>query len=164
MGQRNKNIEPGWKMTTAQIYGRGENGKQPGYFEMFKQVCRALDWKGNAEQMTAFRREFHVMSGLGPVSAKTINRLEGFDALKKTWLAVTQPANLNEQMKMEQMPRHRLITRIRSMAPEAYWSKIARDKYGTDDLDGLNDKELTDLRNTCEARMAKPKTKMECPF
>lgn len=151
MSARNSEIRPGWKMTWAQSWS---------YVRMWNEIRRATGWENTREA----RLDWHEASGLGRCSAKDINHLKGFDALKIYWLAVTKPANLNEQMRMQEMPKHRLKTRIRGMTPEAYWSKIARDKYGTDDLDGLNEKELIDLRNTLEARTAKPKTVVECPF
>lgn len=163
MSQRNKNIEPGWKMTTAQIYA-SKDAKQPGYFAMFAQVAAAKGWKGNVEQMKAYRREFHVMSGLGPCSAKTIDRMKGFDALKRTWLAIVQPSNLNAQMKMEGMPKHRLITRIKSMAHEDYWRALLNSpRFKARELENLDEKGLIDFRNTLEARLAASRDEHQAP-
>lgn len=145
----------GWKMSI---------GQRNSYFKMWAQIVRVRGYRGSAEVMSALRHDFHAECGLGRISAKEIDRMKGFDAVKARFLAIMHPANLNAQMSMADQPRHRLITRITDMAPQAYWARIARDKYGTDDLDGLNEKELTDLRNTLEARTAKLKTTVECPF
>src|SRR5882672_9402566 len=93
------------------------------YWRMFGDVAEAKGWTGNGEQMSAHRRQFHVLAGLGPISAKAIDHLQMidgfgrdhlkmFDAIKACHLAITQPGNLNARMRMENQPRHRLITKI----------------------------------------------------
>lgn len=148
MSQRNRNIIPGWKMTLNQ---------RAAYWRMFADVAEAKGWTGNGDQMSAHRREFHVLAGLGPISAKAIDHLKMFDAIKACHLAITQPGNLNAQMRMENQPRHRLITRIKSMAPEGYWRAIMRDKFHSQELEDLTETELTQLRNTIEARLQEKK-------
>lgn len=142
----NHHIAPGWKMTFAQ---------RAMYFRMFADVARAKGWTGDKEQMAAHRYEFHKMAGLRPVSAKAIDHLKGFDAMKACWLSITQPENLDAQINMANMPRHRTITRIKSMCAEGYWrALLASERFLKRELEELDDSELTNFRNTLEARIA----------
>lgn len=130
---------PGWKMTVDQ---------RRSYWRMWGDICRVLGWEPTAEA----RYDWHEASGLGRCSVKEIDHLTGFDELKKYWLAVTQPANLQAQLAMAKMKCTRLMTRIRWSFPEALWKQISRDKFKTEDLNELKEEQLEQLRNTCDAR------------
>jgi hypothetical protein len=133
-------LKPGWKMTETQVRL---------YWRMFAAICEAKGWRQDDDH----RREWHCLAGLGPCSAKTIDRMKGFDALKACWLAITQPANFNAQMAMQDQPRHRLITRIRADFPEAYVRcLVTSQRFKATCLEDLTEKQLIDLRNTLCAR------------
>ena len=56
-------------------------------------------------------------------------------------------------MRQLNQPRIRLKYAVNALAPAAeYWAEIARDRFGTDDLDALSIEQLTQLRNTLAAR------------
>jgi len=63
-----------------------------------------------------------------------------------------QPAGRSAgQLRQLNQPRIRLKYAINALAPAAgYWSRIARDKFGTDDLDALSIEQLTQLRKHLE--------------
>lgn len=136
----------GHKMTEAQ---------RNAYWSMFGQVCAKMRLADlSHDERNAFRRELHERAGLGPISVKAIDHLKGYDAIKGVFLAILRPGDLNAQMRQEYMSCTRLIVRIRSLAPEAYWTKIMHDKFGACDIDELDESELTQLRNTVEVRVA----------
>ncbi|MEK9753269.1 MAG: hypothetical protein VW338_08675 [Rhodospirillaceae bacterium] len=74
--------------------------------------------------------------------------MQEFDTLKSECLAILQPADIKTQMELQNADLIRLRWSIRRLADQPYWSKIARDKFGTDKLDTLNEEQLTQLRNT----------------
>lgn len=75
-----------------------------------------------------------------------------FDRVLAGFRAISQPANLLAQMRQFNQPKTRLLWRIRSMAPPNYTAAIARDKFGTTDLESLDESQLNMLRNTLAAR------------
>lgn len=130
-----------WKMTYAQ---------RRWYWSMVHQLAELEHWSKN--ELEEKRREFHKAAGLGPVSAKAINHTSDFDAIIGEFLARTQPDNLEAQIHLIKMPLIRLRTRIKCMAPEAYRRAIIQDRFGKKELEELDETELTQLRNTLEAR------------
>lgn len=68
--------------------------------------------------------------------------------------AYSEPANLQEQLRLQNGRRLRRIYRIKKLAPEAYWLAIAKDKFGHGRLHDLDLDQLTQLRNTLCARNA----------
>lgn len=140
-----------FKLTPAQVFSDGRNGTQPGYFEMFRQICRAKDWPAD----TAHRRLWHEIAGLGPCSAKDIDRMKGFDALKSAWLAIVRPDDLNAQIKMENMPRIRLMHAIYSKANEQYIEALRNSaRFAGKSFDQMTELELEQFRNTLCARVS----------
>lgn len=148
---RNPNIKPGWKMTTAQ---------HAYYWKNWSLVKAKLDLED------ADRQQLHERAGLGPISAKAIDHLKEFDAIKGCFLAILEPDNLEAQLRQEYMPKERLLTRIQSMAPEAYTAVILRDRFGGKPLADLTESQLTQLRNTLAVRVANfpPVGRAERPF
>jgi hypothetical protein len=135
------NIRPGWLMSWRQSYQ---------YFQMFKEICEAKGWRQDDEH----RREWHVMSGLGPVSAKAIDHLKGFDALKAIYMAVTRPDDVNAQVAIQNQPRHRTITGIKELCAEGFWRALLEsDRFRAQELEDLSDSELVNFRNTLTARI-----------
>src|SRR5262245_52536509 len=108
------NIRPGWKMSWDQSHS---------YLWMFGEICRVKGWPMQEDResgrrmkdvMDDYRRQWHCLAGLGPISAKAITHMEGYDALKKVFLAITQPSNLKAQIAMENQPRFRAIQGIKA--------------------------------------------------
>ena len=135
---------PGWKMTWDQ---------RRMYFSMIDQVCKVMGAASAAER-EEMRKQLHLQAFNGPKSAKDINHLQDFDEIKKVCLAYLQPDNLNPQLRMVAMPLIRLRHAIREF-PAEYADEVRRDKFAGRELDDLNEKELTDLRNTLTARLGK---------
>lgn len=114
-------------------------------------ACDAMDWDKNDK---AFRlKTIGEILGREITSTKEIGRIKEFTAVKGQLLAWAQPDNLNAQMNIAEQPLIVLRHRIRTFA-EAFWRKISRDKFGTDDLDELDENQLTQLRDTLCAREA----------
>lgn len=136
---------PGHKMTVAQ---------RNAYWSMFGQVTDKMGWfELSPKELSARRYELHERAGLGPISVKAIDHLKGYDAIKGVFLAILAPHDLNAQLRQEYMSCTRLIVAIRKQFPEAYWRAIMRDRWGACDVDELTETELTQLRNTCVARL-----------
>jgi hypothetical protein len=77
---------------------------------------------------------------------------DDFDKVLAAFRAVSRPADVGAQLRQLDQPRVRLVHRITHSAPAPYWQKIARDKFGTDDLGALDADQLTQLRNTLSSR------------
>jgi hypothetical protein len=144
MSKRTDKFFPGWKMTPAQ---------KQAYFRTLGSVYRAKGITSAADK-EATRKQIHMAAFGSAISAKEINHTTMFDQFKAVCLAELQPTNLGAQLHQTEQPLIRLRFKIREMASEAYWRKIARNKFGTDDLDSLNEWQLTQLRNTLTARTA----------
>jgi hypothetical protein len=129
-------------------------------------ACRAQGWNKNDRDLRL--QQFSLILRRPIESAQDIGYLTEFDAIKKQLLAWAQPANLDAQVEMENMPRTRLMTRILEF-PASYIIRMLgsirfRHLRGVDpdqlpsleDLQTMSEKDLTDLRNTLCAR--NPKT------
>jgi hypothetical protein len=78
---------------------------------------------------------------------------EDFDQVLGQFRSYSRPADLAGQLRQLNQPRIRLKYAVNALAPSVeYWAKIARDRFGTDDLDALSIEQLTQLRNTLAAR------------
>ena len=78
---------------------------------------------------------------------------EDFDRVLAEFRAHSRPADVSAQLRQLAMPRIRLKYAINALAPASeYWGKIARDRFGTDDLDALSIEQLTQLRTTLANR------------
>lgn len=98
------------------------------------------------------RHALHV-AALGADSSHLDFSNEDFDRVLGEFRAASRPADLVAQMRQLNQPRIRLEHAINALAPAAeYWAKIARDKFGTDDLDDLSLEQLMQLRNTLADR------------
>ena len=69
-----------------------------------------------------------------------------FDLVLAEFRALSQPDNLDAQLRQQDMPRRRLLYSIMHLAAEPYWRAIARDKFGTADETRLDLAQLTQLR------------------
>ena len=114
------------------------------------------------------RRLTEISRALGrPVdSASDIKTNRDFDQVKAHLLALSQPANLDAQVRQATMPRTRLIVGIRQRGEEAYIASISRDKFGTVAWEDLSEGQLIQLRDTLAARAHARGRKQvaECPF
>lgn len=78
---------------------------------------------------------------------------EDFDQVLGGFRSYSRPADLAGQLRQLNQPRIRLKYAVNALAPAPeYWAGIARDRFGTDDLDALSIEQLTQLRNTLSAR------------
>ncbi|MCX6922705.1 MAG: hypothetical protein NT154_05745 [Verrucomicrobia bacterium] len=97
------------------------------------------------------RHSLHV-KGLGHDKSHLDFTNEDFDLVLAEFRALSQPANLAAQLRQQDQPRRRLLYTICRLAPEPYWRSIARDKFGTTDLDRLDLVQLRQLLITLAAR------------
>lgn len=161
MSKRSKEFYPGWKMTVEQ-HGR--------YWRDVSAVAHRLKVKSEEARQLIHERAFG-----GPKSAKEINHLKDFDEFIAAVKALLQPANLDAQMRQAEMPKTRLIHAIQELSPEAYYRAEALRKFGLEELDQLDESQLTMLRNHLSKRAAairwpaqservKEPEEAECPF
>jgi len=97
------------------------------------------------------RHDLHVKAlGLDKSSKDFTNA--DLDRVLAEFRAISQPDNLDAQLRQQDMPRRRLLYTIGRLAPEPYWRAIARDKFGITDLDRLDLVKLRQLLITLAAR------------
>jgi hypothetical protein len=77
---------------------------------------------------------------------------EDLDQVLAEFRAISQPDNLDAQLRQQEQPRCRLLYSIRRLAPEPYWRSIAQDKFGTADETRLDLVQLRQLLITLAAR------------
>lgn len=114
-------------------------------------ACRVAGWdKSDRDFRIAKFSEFLKR----PIkSASEIGAIAEFTELKSALLAIAQPANFNAQVKLANMELQNLQARIELEAQRIGWEpvlKMARDKFGHDDLGRLDAKQLGQLRSTLE--------------
>jgi hypothetical protein len=147
MSRRDK-FFPGWKMTWDQ---------HNAYFRLLEAACRAQG-KRTAAEREELRQLIHSRAFGRPISAKDIDHLKMFDALKAECLALSQPANLEAQLRQAEMPLIRLRQGILEKFSEDRILGLLRSarfkRESLEDLGDMNEKDLTDLRNTLCARTA----------
>jgi hypothetical protein len=98
------------------------------------------------------RHSLHV-AALGAAKSHLAFTNEDFDRVLGGFRSYSRPADLAAQLRQLDQPRVRLKYAVNALAPAAeYWAKIARDRFGTDDLDALSIEQLTQLRNTLAGR------------
>ena len=150
MSRRADKFYPGWKMTREQ---------HASYWWHIGQCAKSLGLSTSA-QREELRGTIHVRAFGANVSAKSIDHLKMFDDFKAQCLAILKPADLEGQLRQVEQPLIRLRHAILQF-PVAYVAGLlgsARFKgRALADLNDLDEKELTDLRNTLCARVAKQK-------
>lgn len=98
------------------------------------------------------RRALHA-AALGADKSHLSFTNEDFDRVLGEFRSYSRPADLAAQLRQLSQPRIRLRYAVNALAPSAdYWARIARDKFGTDDLAALSIEQLTQLRNTLAGR------------
>jgi hypothetical protein len=121
-------------------------------------AARAQGWDKNDRA-----KRLEVLSqaiGRPLLSAADLNTTTDIDAVKAHLLALSQPANINAQVDIANMPRTRLIKSIEQYIDSRpgygfhsnYIKAIARNMYGTADWQSLPEPQLTNLRNTIANR------------
>ena len=98
------------------------------------------------------RHDLH-QAALGADKSHLAFSNEDFDRVLGQFRSYSRPADLGAQLRQMSQPRVRLKYAINSLAPAAdYWAAIARDRFGTCDLDALSIEQLAQLRNTLADR------------
>ena len=124
------------------------------FWSLWKQVCQRQGWTAAAgygpDQVTTERR--NILAQCGFDSLTKVDPAKGFERVLQSLLALSDPANLTAQVRLSDMPRIRLKHAITALAPAAYTAAICRDRFGTTDLDDLDEHQLTQLRITLAAR------------
>lgn len=86
-------------------------------------------------------------------SLTLVDKLAGFDRLLSQLASLGQPANLNAQLRQENMPRHRLLYACRKLADEPYIVALAAsDRFKSADWTSMTLENLLMLRNTLADR------------
>lgn len=122
--------------------------------QLWPDACAAQGWNPKDRE----KRLYLISRALGRVvaSANEIGGNKEFDAVKKELLAISRPADLDAQIKMENMPRTRMIKKLEEY-PEAYLLAITQDKFRISALYGdwrrdLSETQLKQLLYTLAAR------------
>jgi hypothetical protein len=98
------------------------------------------------------RHDMHL-SALGAHRSHLAFTDDDFDKVLAEFRAHSRPDDVGAQLRQLSQPRIRLKYAINSMAQgRNYWIRIARDRFGTEDLDALSAEQLTQLRMTLENR------------
>lgn len=100
------------------------------------------------------RHELHVQAIGRDKSHKDFNN-EDLDKVLAVFRALSEPWNLNAQIRQDNQPRIRLVYRIKKLAPEAYRESVMMARWGHTRLDSLSLSELNQLRYTLTARSHK---------
>jgi hypothetical protein len=77
---------------------------------------------------------------------------EEFETVIAEFLCISEPENLDAQLRLLKQPKVRLIYRITRLAPEAYLQTLLQDRWKTSNLMDLSVSDLHQLRNTLKAR------------
>jgi hypothetical protein len=115
----------------------------------------------SAEQIENER--YALLRRAGFESLTEVDRLAGFDRLLAELAALSRPADLEAQMREQEMPRRRLEYAINKLAKgispgqlsggvNPYLGAILSDRFGHCDLGRLSLEELEQVRNTLAAR------------
>jgi len=119
-------------------------------FRMFYQAMAKAGVRGKVAQ-EAERERLTIRVFNAPVSWSTFKDPE-VDRMKAELLALLKPADANAQLRQIQMPRTRLLYAIERAADPAYTAKIVFDKFGTRDIEDLDDEQLAQIRMTLQNR------------
>lgn len=135
------------------------------FFRDWKLACDRQNWTRaagwSAEQIENER--YSLLQRAGFDSLTEVDPLAGFDRVLAELAALSQPANIEPQLRAQEQPLIRLryactaiAYKIGKVAPQAghsYMTRIMVDKFRKTDLNDLTEQELTDLRNTLTARL-----------
>jgi hypothetical protein len=107
-------------------------------------------------------QRYALLKRAGFDSLTQVDKLAGYDSVLAELAAISKPNDLEAQMREANMPRTRLLFAVGKLSTNlsppnhhlAYACTIARDKFGTPDLESLADAQLLDLRNTLAARLS----------
>jgi hypothetical protein len=119
-----------------------------------RRALRAINPQWPDHRIAAMRHDFHRRA-LGQDKSHRDFSNRDFDLILGAFRSISAPADLDPQLRAQDMPRRRLLWRIRRMAPAAYTAAIAQDKFHTTALETLGIEQLTQLRNTLAARAAR---------
>jgi hypothetical protein len=127
------------------------------YFRLLEGACHAQG-KRTAAEREELRKLIHLRAFGRPVSAKDIDHLKMFDAYKAECLALTMPTNLEAQLHQAEQPlirlRRGILEKFDSATILGLLCSARFKRKSLEDLDTMNEKDLTDLRNTLCARTA----------
>jgi hypothetical protein len=144
---RRHDIKPGWKMT---------NDQHGAYWYWVNRVHRLPEFQ--TKPQAEVREMIHLRAfGCNP-SAKEIDHLKMYDDFKAVCLALTQPTNFGAQMRQAEQPlirlRHGILEKFSEDRIVGLLCSTRFKRHSLADLDDMNEKDLTDLRNTLCARTA----------
>jgi len=116
---------------------------------------KAHSWTG--AQIDAERKA--LLQRAGFTSLTQVDHTKGFDKVLAELALLSRPDSLAPQLRAQDQPRIRLTWKIKHSLQEyglstEYWQTIARDRWGTTDLDQLTLDQLEQLRNTLASRAA----------
>ena len=105
-------------------------------------IIRTRGW--DKTQAETERRALLQRAGFS--SLTEVDKVGGFTALLKEMAALKE--NLSGMLRADANPRRVLIWNIEHKSPAGYWQSIAQDRFGTTDMDALQDHQLQQLLYT----------------
>jgi hypothetical protein len=118
------------------------------FFREWSAIVRANGWSHDDSET----RRHALLQRAGFASLTIVDKLSGFDRVLAEIKALSQPADLDAQLRQSNMPRTRLIYSCRQKADAPYIAALARDRFHTDDWTSLPVESLEQLRNTLADR------------
>ena len=110
------------------------------------------EWgKAHRADPTADRHDLHI-SALGKDKSHALFTNEELELVIAEFLCISEPENLEAQIRLLKQPKARLIYRIKRLAPDAYIHELLSDRWKTRDLSDLDVSDLHQLRNTLKSR------------
>ncbi len=97
------------------------------------------------------RHEVHL-AALGHDKSHVDFTNSELDQVIAEFLCISEPDNLDAQIRLLKQPKTRLIYRIKRLAPPAYITKLLEDRWKTSSLGDLDLSNLNQLRNTLISR------------
>ena len=120
------------------------------FWRQWSAVIRLSKWT----PIEAEQQRKAMLARAGFDSLTLVDKLSGFDRVLAEIKALSQPSDVDAQLRQQNQPVIRLRYRIRHHALQAaYWHDYAINRFATADLDQLNETQLTQLRNFLDDRM-----------
>lgn len=111
-----------------------------------------IEWKAVRKiQPHADRHLIHVLAFGCDKSSKDINTRGDFDKILSAFRAISRPANLHTQVRLQNMSVTRALHTVNEF-PTAYVVAIIASKYGTRDVSHLSDDQILELAMTLNNR------------
>ena len=139
--------------------------QQNRFWREWSGVCKRQGWEANAgwTRLEIDKHRRALLQRAGFDSLTKVDPLGGFDRVLSELAVLGRPDDIDPQIRTQEQPKRRLFYAINSLGSKislgetqdgtnAYVVAIARDRFGTSDINSLSMAQLEQLRNTLAAR------------